>query len=91
MSEQQEFNHNIEFGKGRWYHADIHPWVFFPSSLIILVLLILALVFQSQVDEITNTVRDYVINYFGWCFLWTMNIVLVYIFGSVQDLVSERV
>lgn len=62
-----------------WFHLDVHPWVFFVSAGLIVTFVILTLVFQANVDDFFSTVQSWIGKYAGWFFVWTMNIVLVYV------------
>jgi choline/glycine/proline betaine transport protein len=62
-----------------WFHLDVHPWVFFSSAGMILIFVILTLVFQATVDDFFSTVQKFIGKYTGWFFVWTMNIILVYV------------
>ncbi len=75
----------------RWYHLDVHPWVFFISAGIILLFVAMTLVFQRNVDDFFSTIQTAIGTYAGWFFVWTMNIILVYVvslllgrFGSIR-------
>ncbi len=62
-----------------WFHLDVHPWVFFVSGGLILLFVVLTLVFQASVDDFFSTVQSTIGTYAGWFFVWTMNIILVYV------------
>ncbi len=68
-----------ETGEHRWYHLDVHPWVFFTSGGIIILFVALTLIFQRNVDDFFSTVQSGIGTYAGWFFVWTMNIILVYV------------
>ncbi len=62
-----------------WFHLDVHPWVFFISAGMILIFVTLTLVFQATVDDFFSSVQAFIGKYTGWFFVWTMNIILVYV------------
>ncbi len=65
--------------KSHWYHIDVHPWVFFTSSGLIILFVVLTLIFQATVDDFFSRIQDGVATYSGWFFVWTVNIILVYV------------
>ena len=62
-----------------WFHLDVHPWVFFVSSGLIILFVVLTLVFQANVDDFFSTLQAFIGKYAGWFFVWTMNIILVFV------------
>ncbi|MDR9501597.1 MAG: BCCT family transporter [Desulfurivibrionaceae bacterium] len=62
-----------------WFHLDVHPWVFFTSVGLIALFVTLTLVFGAHVDDFFSTVQTFISKYAGWFFVWTVNIVLVYV------------
>lgn len=66
-------------GKKHWYHIDVHPWVFFVSGGLILLFVLLTLIFQNYVDDFFSKLQTVIATYAGWFFVWTMNIILVYV------------
>jgi len=62
-----------------WFHLDVHPWVFFVSSGLIILFVVLTLVFQANVDNFFSTLQAFIGKYAGWFFVWTMNIILVFV------------
>jgi choline/glycine/proline betaine transport protein len=74
-----------------WFHLDIHPQVFFISAGLILFFVIVTLIFQQYVGDIFQMLQSTMASYAGWFFIWTMNIILVFIlfllasrFGDVR-------
>ncbi len=74
-----------------WFHLDVHPQVFFISAGLILFFVIVTLVFQEHMEEIFQQVQNIISDYTGWLFIWTVNIVLVFIlvllagrFGNIR-------
>jgi choline/glycine/proline betaine transport protein len=74
-----------------WFHLDIHPQVFFISAGLILFFVVITLVFQQYVGNIFQVLQGTIASYTGWFFIWTMNIILVFIlillasrFGDVR-------
>lgn len=65
--------------EGGWFHLDVHPWVFFISAGMIVAFVALTLIFQARVDNFFSQVQNFIGTYAGWFFVWTMNIVLVYV------------
>jgi len=77
--------------KKHWYHIDVHPWVFFTSGGLILLFVLLTLVFHNYVDNFFSRLQTVIATYAGWFFVWTMNIILVYVvslllgrFGTIR-------
>ncbi|MDY6850264.1 MAG: BCCT family transporter [Thermodesulfobacteriota bacterium] len=62
-----------------WFHLEVHPWVFFTSGGLIIFFVVLTLVFQANVDDFFSTLQSAIGKYTGWFFVWTMNIILVYV------------
>ncbi|MDW7773620.1 MAG: BCCT family transporter [Desulfobulbaceae bacterium] len=84
--------------KKHWYHIDVHPWVFFVSGGIILLFVALTLIFHNYVDDFFSRLQTGIATYAGWFFVWTMNIILVYVislllgrFGTIRLGGSEAV
>ena len=61
----------------RW-GLDMHNPVFFTSSGLIIVLLVLTLVYREQAQSAFSAVQTLVSNQFGWLLILTVNILLVY-------------
>ncbi|MFO7983249.1 MAG: BCCT family transporter [Desulfuromonadales bacterium] len=85
-----ESKNNDEQEPEGWFHFDVHPWVFFVSSGLIIFFVVLTLVFQNRVDDLFSTVQGAIATYGGWFFVWTMNIILVFVvsllFGRFGDI-----
>jgi choline/glycine/proline betaine transport protein len=62
-----------------WFHLDVHPYVFFISAGLILLFVAMTLIFQAKVDNFFSTLQTLIGTYTGWFFVWTMNIILVYV------------
>ncbi|MGE4343592.1 MAG: BCCT family transporter [Geoalkalibacter sp.] len=62
-----------------WFHLEVHPWVFFTSGGLIIFFVVMTLVFQANVDDFFSTLQSAIGKYTGWFFVWTMNIILVYV------------
>lgn len=93
-----EPKNNDEQGRQRWFHFDVHPWVFFVSGGLIGLFVVLTLIFQGGVDEFFSSVQVKIATYAGWFFVWTMNIILVFVvslllgrFGDIRIGGSEAV
>ena len=74
-----------------WFHLDVHPQVFFISAGLILFFVIVTLVFQEHMEGIFQQMQNIISDYAGWLFIWTVNIVLVFIlvllagrFGNIR-------
>jgi len=74
-----------------WFHLDIHPQVFFISAGLILFFVVITMIFQQYVGNIFQVLQGAMASYTGWFFIWTMNIILVFIlillasrFGDVR-------
>jgi len=74
--EQNDLNNTEEKG---WFHLDVHPWVFFVSAGLIATFVALTLIFQANVDNFFSDLQSAIGKYTGWFFVWTMNIILVYV------------
>ncbi|MDT8422116.1 MAG: BCCT family transporter [Desulfuromonadales bacterium] len=74
-----ENNEAPEAEETGWFHLDVHPWVFFISSGLIIMFVVLTLTFQATVDDFFSIVQTFIGKYAGWFFVWTMNIILVYV------------
>ncbi len=62
-----------------WFAVDIHPWVFFTSAAVIIGSVALAIVFQTQIGNVFQTIQDSIATGAGWFFIMTMNIILVFV------------
>ncbi|MCF8024397.1 MAG: BCCT family transporter [Desulfobacteraceae bacterium] len=62
-----------------WFHLDIHPQVFFISAALIVFFVVTTIVFQQYVGDIFEQMQNAISDYAGWLFIWTVNIVLVFI------------
>jgi len=62
-----------------WFHLDIHPQVFFISAGLIIFFVLTTVVFQQYVGNIFEILQSNMSTYTGWLFIWTVNIVLVFI------------
>ncbi|BCA81173.1 BCCT family transporter [Desulfuromonas sp. AOP6] len=62
-----------------WFHLDVHPWVFFTSAGLIVLFVALTLIFGANVDDFFASLQSFIGTYAGWFFVWTMNIILVYV------------
>jgi choline/glycine/proline betaine transport protein len=74
-----EINQQSEVPASRWYHLDVHPYVFFFSAGIIVLFVALTIFFEQNVDDLFNKVQGAVSQYAGWFFVATMNIVLIFV------------
>ena len=74
-----ENNQAPETEEKGWFHLDVHPWVFFTSGGLIILFVVMTLVFQANVDDFFSTLQSAIGKYTGWFFVWTMNIILVYV------------
>jgi choline/glycine/proline betaine transport protein len=74
-----EPNNQPEKPANRWYHIDVHPYVFFFSAAIIALFVALTIFFEQNVDDLFNKVQGGVSHYAGWFFVATMNIVLIFV------------
>ena len=61
------------------FHLDVHPWVFFTSAGLILLFVISTIIFQAYLGDIFQTLQSIMSRYVGWFFIWTVNIVLIFI------------
>src|SRR6056297_1389630 len=72
-----------------WFHLDVHPWVFFTSGGLIFLFVVMTLVFQANVDDFFSTLQSAIGKYTGWFFVWTMNIILVYVISLLLGRFSD--
>lgn len=75
----------------RWFHLDVHPYVFFISASVIVLFVILTILFERNVDDWFSIVQTAVSTYAGWFFVGAMNIILVFVialllgrFGNIR-------
>ena len=77
----------------RW-GLDLHNPVFFTSSGLIIVLLVLTLVYREQAQSAFSAVQTLVSNQFGWLLIVTVNILLIYsvflAFGRFSKIRNRR-
>ncbi len=62
-----------------WFHLDVHPWVFFVSAGLIILFVVATIVFQTYLGNFFQVLQGAMSRYAGWFFIWTMNIVLVFV------------
>ena len=74
-----------------WFHLDVHPQVFFISAGLILLFVVGTIIFQQYVGNVFQQIQTGMSNYVGWLFIWTVNIVLVFMlvmlagrFGNIR-------
>jgi choline/glycine/proline betaine transport protein len=74
-----------------WFHLDVHPQVFFISAGLILLFVVGTIIFQQYVGNVFQQIQTVMSNYVGWLFIWTVNIVLVFMlvmlagrFGNIR-------
>ncbi len=65
--------------KESWFHLDVHPQVFFTSAGLIILFVIATITFEKYLGNTFQLLQDAMSNYTGWFFIWTVNIVLVFI------------
>src|SRR6056297_3082427 len=65
---------------------DVLGPVFYPSALIILILVLSAVLFQEDFESLLAQVQTELANYFGWFYVLTMNVAL----GTVFFLIGSR-
>ncbi len=70
----------------RWFHLDVHPWVFFGSAFLIILFVLFTLVFEQHIEGFFHHAQDFISLYTGWFFIWVINIV----FGFVLILLLSR-
>ena len=61
-----------------WLRYDIHPWVFFVSTAVILLGVILTLLAGDAAEVFFGDVQGWITTHFGWFFILVMNLVLVF-------------
>ena len=74
-----------------WFHLDVHPQVFFISAGLILLFVVGTIIFQQYVGNVFQQMQTGMSNSVGWLFIWTVNIVLVFMlvmlagrFGNIR-------
>ena len=60
------------------FRYDIHPWVFFVSTVIILLGVILTLAAGDVALEAFGAIQGWITTHFGWFYILVMNLVLVF-------------
>ncbi|MFW5906086.1 MAG: BCCT family transporter, partial [Desulfobia sp.] len=78
MSEKKEAKTDIQPEEG-WFHLDVHPPVFFISAGLIILFVIATITFETYLGDTFQLMQDAMSHYTGWFFIWTVNIVLVFI------------
>jgi choline/glycine/proline betaine transport protein len=76
--EQNETQAGAEAEEG-WFHLDIHPQVFFISAALIIFFVVATIVFQQYLGNVFEQMQAGMSKYAGWFFIWTVNIVLIFI------------
>ena len=77
-SETQQIDPESQQNEG-WFHLDVHPQVFFISAGLILFFVIITLLFQEHMEAVFLQMQTAISDYAGFLFIWTVNIVLVFI------------
>ena len=74
-----------------WFHLDVHPTVFFTSAGLILFFVVTTLIFHEHMEAMFSWLQGIISDYTGWLFIWTVNIILVFIlvllggrFGTIR-------
>jgi len=74
-----------------WFHLDVHPQVFFISAALIIIFVAATIFFQQYLGDIFQQMQTAMSRYAGFFFIWTVNIVLVFVlvllagrFGSIR-------
>ena len=62
-----------------WFHLDVHPQVFFISAALIIFFVVATILFQQYVGNVFQEMQNAISDYAGWLFIWTVNIVLIFI------------
>ncbi len=62
-----------------WFHLDVHPQVFFISAALIILFVVATIIFQQYMGDIFQQMQNRISEYAGWLFIWTVNILLVFI------------
>lgn len=90
MSEKKEVNTDKQPEEG-WFHLDVHPPVFFISAGLIILFVIATITFETYLGDTFQLMQDAMSKYTGWFFIWTVNIILVFIlvlllgrFGNIR-------
>jgi len=61
-----------------WFHLDVHPQVFFISAGLIILFVVSTIFFQKYMGDVFQQMQSAMSSYAGWFFIWTVNIVLVF-------------
>ncbi|MFP4309176.1 MAG: BCCT family transporter [Desulfococcaceae bacterium] len=82
---------NSSNGKNKNFSLEVQPQVFFTSTGIILLLIASTLLLGPQVENFFEVFRRSMTKYAGWFFIWTVNIILIFIlllplgkFGNIR-------
>jgi len=74
-----------------WFHLDVHPQVFFISAGLIILFVVGTIIFQQYVGNVFQEIQTAMSDYAGWFFIWTVNIVLIFMlvilagrFGNIR-------
>ncbi len=62
-----------------WFHLDIHPQVFFISAALIVFFVAGTIFFQQYLGDAFQQMQTAMSKYAGFFFIWTVNIVLVFV------------
>jgi len=76
--EQKETQTDTETEEG-WFHLDIHPQVFLISAGLVIFFVVATIVFQQSLESVFAQMQTSISKYAGWFFIWTVNIVLIFI------------
>ncbi|MBS0012619.1 MAG: BCCT family transporter [Desulfobacterales bacterium] len=76
---EQGKNQNTDEAEQGWFHLDIHPQVFFISAALIIFFVVATIFFQQYLGNVFEQMHAAISKYAGWFFIWTVNIVLVFI------------
>ena len=78
-------------GEEGWFHLDVHPQVFFISAGLIILFVVGTIIFQQYVGNVFQEIQTTMSDYAGWFFIWTVNIVLIFMlvilagrFGNIR-------
>lgn len=67
----------------RIFKYDIHPWVFFGGSGVIIAGVLMTLIMGDTAAGIFASIQSWISNFTGWFFILVMNVVLIFCFALI--------
>ena len=76
----KEVDHNIGENNVQFAGFDVHNPVFFVSSALIVIMVVMTLVFQEQSSSVFSAMQTFISNKFGWMLILSANIFVLFAF-----------